>query len=342
MNHTEWYNDDVIMRWGVSMDNTLNYLREIFGTDLKTKYEKFYNTFPMYMMERYKFHFIKISTEDKTYVLVKPLKRQDININQLKKQIKQIYSYSESVPVFVFENLRLSQRNILVQNQIPFIQPDNQIYIPNVMINLSQKEIVAKEYAEEFSIATQVTYIYLLLNNIKETNAPRLAAEIPYSKITLNRALSELVSRKLLYTTGNATRKMYKPIDRDEMWKKGKEFLFNPVEKVFYTTYKLRHDGFFISGETALARLGTSLNVPNTLFYATTSERIKSIDKKEFINKYDLVTEEYLVIEQFKYNPGFLSTSHYIDIISLYAQLKNSDDERIQIALEELLEEKNL
>lgn len=324
------------------MDNTLNYLREIFGTDIKTKYEKSYNAFPMYMMERYKFHFIKIPVEDKTYVLVKPIKRQNININQLKKQIKQIYSYSESIPVFVFENLRLSQRNTLIQNQIPFIQPDNQIYIPNVMINLSQKEIVAKEYAEEFSIAAQVTYIYLLLNNIKETNAPRLATEIPYSKITLNRALSELVSRKLVYTTGNATRKMYKPIDRDEMWKKGKEFLFNPVEKVFYATYKLPHNGFFISGETALARLGTSLNVPNTFFYAATSERIKKIDKKEFINKYDIVTDKYLVIEQFKYNPSFLSTSHYIDIISLYAQLKNSDDERIQIALEELLEEMNL
>lgn len=324
------------------MDNTLKYLREIFGAGIKTEYEKFYNAFPMYMTERYKFHFIKISAEGMTYVLVKALKRQDININQLKKQMKQIYSCSEAVPVFVFENLRLSQRNILVHNQIPFIQPDNQIYIPNVMINLSQKEIAAKEYAEEFSIAAQVAYIYILLNNIKETNAPRLAAEIPYSKITLNRALSELVSRKLLYTTGNATRKMYKTIDRDEMWKKGKEFLFNPVEKVFYAAYNFNHDGCFISGETALARLGISLNVPNNFCYAATSEKIRSIDKKEFINKYDIATDEYLVIEQFKYNPGFLSTSHYIDIISLYAQLKNSDDERIQIALEELLKEENL
>jgi len=34
--------------------------------------------------------------------------------------------------------------------------------------------------------------------------------------------------------------------------------------------------------------------------------------------------------------------SRYIDIISLYAQLKDSDDERIQIALEELLEEEGL
>ena len=243
------------------------------------------------------------------------------------------------MPVFVFESLRLSQRNVLIRNQIPFIQPDNQIYIPNIMINLNQKEIVEREYAEKFSIAAQVVYIYLLLNDIKETNAPRLAMEIPYSKITLNRALSELVGRGLLYTEGNATRKIYKTIEKDELWKKGKKYLFNPVEKVFYANYDLNHRDLFISGETALSRLGQSLNDSIVKYFATTSEKIRTMNKDCFVNKYDIVSENYLVIEQFKYNPGFLSQSHYIDIISLYAQLKDSDDERIQIALDELLED---
>ena len=319
------------------MEKTLNYLQEIFGVNIRTEYGKFYNAFPMYMIERYKFHFLKLPTEDTSYVLVKPLKKQDININQIKNQIKQIYSHSKSVPIFVFESLRLSQRNTLVRNQIPFIQPDNQIYIPNIMINLSQKEIVAKEYAEEFSIAAQVTYIYLLLNDIKETNAPRLSMEIPYSKITLNRALAELVSRELLYTEGNATRKIYKTIEKDEMLEKGKKFLFNPVDKVFYANYDLDHRDLFISGETALSRLGTMLNDSTIVFFETTSEKIKSLDENCLVNKYDIVSDNYFVIEQFRYNPGFLSKTNYIDIISLYAQFKDSDDERIQIALEELL-----
>ncbi len=323
------------------MDNILKYLNEIFGS-VKTEYTKFYDAFPMYMMERYQFHFIRLPKNTQSYVLVKALKKQEININQLKKQIKQIYAYSESMPIFVFESLRLSQRNMLVQNQIPFVQPDNQIYIPSVMINLSQKEIIQKEYAEEFSIAAQVTYIYLMLNDITETNAPRLAMEIPYSKITLSRALAELVSRGLVSTEGNATRKLYKTIDKAVLWEQGKKYLFNPVEKVFYSKYNLDHRGMFISGETALARLGNSLNEPMVGYYAASSEKIKSMDVSCFINKYDIMTDEYLTIEQFKYNPRFLSTSHYIDIISLYAQLKDSDDERIQIALEELLEEELL
>lgn len=321
------------------MDKTLGYLHEIFGAGVKLEYHKFSNMMPMYMTERYKFYFIRLPFEDKSHVLVKPLTKQEININQMKKQIKQIFSYTESVPVFILDNLRLSQRNVLIKNQIPFIQPNHQIYIPRVMIHLSEREIFEKEYAEEFSIAAQVTFIYLMLNNIQETNAPRLALEIPYSKITLNRALSELVSRGLLYTVGNATRKMYRTFDKKEMWEKGKLFLFNPVEKVYYANYKLKNKGLFISGETALARLGTTLNEPMVGFFAATSEKIKNMDENCFIDKYDVVSDEYLVVEQFKYNPAFLSKSHYIDVISLYAQMKDNADERVQMALEELLEE---
>ncbi len=320
------------------MDNILQYLNKVFGKVI-TKYGKFYDAFPMYLMERYKFYFFKLPNNEQSYVLIKAIDKQDIHINQLKKQIKQIYGLSGSMPVFVFDSLRLSQRNLLVQNQIPFIQPDNQIYIPAIVINLCEKEIVLKEYSEEFSIAAQVTYIYLLLNHIKETNAPRLAAEIPYSKITFNRALAELVSRGLVYTEGNATRKIYKTIDKKEFWEKGKHFLFNPVEKVFYSNYAMNHSGMFLSGETALARLGSSLNESMIGFYATSAEKMKSINPELLINKYDIFTEDYFVIEQFKYNPAFLSRSHYIDVISLYAQFKDSDDERILIALDELLEE---
>lgn len=321
------------------MENTLNYLKEIFGVTIKIEYHKFYNAFPMYMTEKYNFHFIKFPNDENSYVLVKPKIKIELNIIQLKKQMKQIINYSKSTPIFIFDSLRLSQRTMLIQNQIPFIQPYNQIYIPKIIINVREREIVEKEYAEQFSIAAQVTYIYLLLNDIKETNAPRLAMEIPYSKITFNRALAELVSRGLIYTEGNATRKIYKIINKKEFWKKGKQYLFNPVEKTFYSNFSLSIQDLLYSGETALSNLETNLNEPNVKWFAASSEKIKNMNKKFFINKYEINTENYTVIEQFKYDPCILSTTKYIDIISLYAQFKDNEDERIQLALEELMEE---
>lgn len=321
------------------MEKTLDYLREVFGVTIKTEYAKFYNAFPMYITEKYNIHFVKLPNDENSYVLIKPKIKIELNIIQLKKQMKQIFNYSNSTPIFVFESLRLSQRTTLIQNQIPFIQPYNQIYIPKVIINLREREIVEKEYGDEFSIAAQVTYIYLLLNDIKETNAPRLAMEIPYSKITFNRALAELVSRGLIYTEGNSTRKVYKIIDKKELWKKGKQYLFNPVEKTYYSNSSILVEDLLYSGETALSNLETNLNEPNVKYLAASSEKIKNINKNLFVNRYEINRENYTVIEQFKYDPIFLSTTKYIDIISLYAQFKDNEDERIQIALEELLEE---
>ena len=93
------------------------------------------------------------------------------------------------------------------------------------------------------------------------------------------------------------------------------------------------------SGETALSNLETNLNEPNVKWFAASAEKIKNMNKKFFINKYEINTENYTVIEQFKYDPCILSTTKYIDIISLYAQFKDNEDERIQLALEELMEE---
>lgn len=324
------------------MEQTLNYLKQIFGKELSIENNKSCNVFPLYLTERYNCLFIRFPNDEKTYTLMKPIVKQEINIIQLKKQMQQIYKYSETIAVFVFEYLRISQRNSLIQNQIPFVQPDNQVYIPASMICLNKKEIIEKEYDEAFSIAAQVVYIYILLHFIKETNAPRLSEEIPYSKITLNRALAELVSRGLLYTEGKNTRKIYRTIDRKELWEKGKKYLFNPVQKVYYAKSFTHYQSLLLSNETALSRLGTILNPGMTCFYAASMEQIKQLDQNKFIEKYEIVTEDYSVIEQFKYNPRFLSKSNYIDIISLYAQLKDSDDERIQIALEELLEELSL
>lgn len=320
------------------MVETIKYLKGIFGETMKYNQETEFKL-PTYLKELFTFCIIDI--DQNQYILVKELKKQRLHLEQLKKQLRQINIYTKRIPVFVFDGLRLSQRNTFVQNHIPFIQPDYHIYLPNVMIHLSQKEKIEKVYHESFSIAAQVIYIYLLLNRVAETNAPRLSKEIPYSKITISRALAELVSRNLLYTEGNATRKIYKVKSYEELWEQGKQYLFQPVEKRFYVRIDKMNQDFLYSNETALSMMETSINEPQISYYASTSDLIKKIDKSWLLNPYDMIVEPYSIIEQFKYNPKYLSSSHHVDVISLYAQLKDHKDERIQLALDELMEENN-
>ena len=47
----------------------------------------------------------------------------------------------------------------------------------------------------------------------------------------------------------------------------------------------------------------------------------------------------YSIVEIFRYDPKLLTQGNYIDVISLYAQFKDDKDERVQIEIENLVNE---
>ena len=61
---------------------------------------------------------------------------------------------------------------------------------------------------------------------------------------------------------------------------------------------------------------------------------------REDLKKKNITTNNHFgenKIEIWRYSPFFLTKGHYVDKLSLYLSLKNNDDERIQIELENLI-----
>ena len=203
-------------------------------------------------------------------------------------------------------------------------------------MNLTEVETSIEAYGEQFSVAAQVVFIYLLLNEITETNAHQLSERLSYSVATINRALKELSHRKLLHTKGNGTRKLYTIPDCRVYWDNGKKFLFDPVKSRQYVTLEFPHFDFQMSNDLALSRL-SFLNGRNINYYAGSAQAVKTIDKQYLLNEYDVFDHNYCVVETFRYDPKLLSGSQYIDVISLYAQFNDHRDERVQIETESLV-----
>ena len=65
----------------------------------------------------------------------------------------------------------------------------------------------------------------------------------------------------------------------------------------------------------------------------------KTIDKEKILNEYDVFDHNYSIVEIFRYDPKLLTQGNYIDVISLYAQFKDDKDERVQIEIENLVNE---
>lgn len=317
------------------MELLTKYLRSMFGSAMILEEYHSYSNLPMYLMNQYQLLQLQIGTD--TFLLVKP-NEPKINITSLKKQLAQIIKYTSQRPVLVLENLRLTQRNALIQSGIAFIVPEKQLYIPQFIMNLTEVETTAEEYGKQFSVATQVVFIYLLLNRIKETNAHQLSETLSYSVATINRALKELCYRKLLHTVGNGTRKQYTIPSGKELWQRGKQYLFDPVKSRRYVMRGFGHHGYPMSNDLALSRL-SFLSGRNISYYAATAQTFKNIDKQYYLNEYDVFDHNYCVVEIFRYDPKLLANGNYIDVISLYSQFKDNPDERVQIEIESLVDE---
>ena len=318
------------------MKHLASYLRTIFGTQMMLEEYHTYGNLPMYLTDNYQL--CKLQVDADKYVLAKPKDAIKLNVNAIKKQLIQIQKYTSLPPVLVLENLRLSQRNALIQARVAFIVPEKQLYIPHFVMNLTETEASIEDYGEQFAVATQVVFSYLLLERIKETNAHQLSEQLTYSVAAINRALKELCYRKLLQTVGNGTRKQYIIPSGRQFWENGKQYLFDPVKSRRYVKLNFGHHGFPMSNDLALSRL-SFLNGRSISYYASSAQDFKTIDKEKILNEYDVFDHNYSIVEIFRYDPKLLARGNYIDVISLYAQFKDEKDERVQIEIESLVNE---
>jgi hypothetical protein len=149
------------------MENVKNYLKNIFGKEVAFVAEE--KEYDGYEVSRF-----QLNDNLKQFVLVNFENQLEIRTRKIKSIVVELQGELDAIPVLVFDELRLTQRNALVESRIAFVVPGSQIYIPYTVINLMEKEVEKKTYSDYFSVPAQVVYILILLNNIKETNARQL------------------------------------------------------------------------------------------------------------------------------------------------------------------------
>lgn len=104
----------------------------------------------------------------------------------------------------------------------------------------------------------------------------------------------------------------------------------SPIERILFTDTK--PEGSLMSGETALVHY-TMLAEPAT--------PIVAVDKTTAKENATLMNREYggIKVEVWKYSPALLSEDEWADRLSLYLSMKDSEDERIQMECDTLIEE---
>ncbi len=245
--------------------------------------------------------------------------------------------------IYFITKLPNYQYGRLIDNQIPFISQSGYVYIPQLFINLPPIKVtntLTPLKREMFSPAAQTIILrHLLFRDIHGKSLRRIASILKnYSPMSIGNAKEELEEKGLCSYEGASTRgRLEFNIEDENLWRMAKPFLKSPVQRIRYIRSEVDLSHLPFSGESALS-MQTLLGEPMLPTYAVGKTQIKSFLAAPGIKEVD---EEYanVIIEHWRYTPECLMKPNdaYVDKLSLYLSLCNSEDDRVIQELNKLI-----
>ena len=310
------------------------YLKENIDDYVTIKPLQDKNKFPVFLRNIYNFYEIRIL--DNLCILLEILDEAP-GIDAIEKHIKGIEELTNQHIVLYYKEITRYRRKSLIENRIPFIIEDGQIFLPFLGLDLKKAPQYVDEEVSAFSTSAQLAFLYFLFNKDAVINTAEFAQKMGFTTMTASRALNDLYNAKLItYRIGGKTgrSKEYRRISDPEYFKKGRAYIKTPVKRVVYV--KRAPEKTLIAGLDALAEL-SMMNPLGHQVRAISCDQLNEQDIKIIKNKDIVKDQKFVELEIWDYDPKLFTDKKHVDIMSLYASLKEEKDERIEQALEEVL-----
>lgn len=310
------------------------YLKENIDDHVTIKPLQDKNKFPVILRNNYNFYEIRIL--DNLCILLEILDEAP-GVDAIEKHIKRIEELTNQHIVLYYKQITRYRRKSLIENRIPFIIEDGQIFLPFLGLHLKKAPQYVDEEVSTFSTSAQLAFLYFLFNKDAVINTAEFAQKMGFTTMTASRALNDLYNAKLItYRIGGKTgrSKEYRRISDPEYFKKGRAYIKTPVKRVVYV--KRAPEKTLIAGLDALAEL-SMMNPLGHQVRAISCDQLNKQDIKIIKNKDIVKDQKFVELEIWDYDPKLFTDKKHVDIMSLYASLKEEKDERIEQALEEVL-----
>jgi hypothetical protein len=253
-------------------------------------------------------------------------------------QVRRVVA-DDTIVVFAAPFLSAHNRSRLVEHGIAFIVPDNQLYLPDLAVDLREHFRAQKPDRSETGLSpvAQAVLFYYLLHSPPALSPPALAHNLHVTRMSIGRAFDELITLELADDDrqGRERHIRFRQHGR-ELLNTARNQLRSPVRSIRYVIGMRPSPPLKLAGESALAQL-TDLNRPTLDSYAIAARSWKHLADDLHLVETDKNDGDF-IIEAWSYDPSGLATGPEVDPLSLYAQFKDHSDERVAGAAEQLLE----
>lgn len=321
------------------LDTLVKYVQQILGVDLHPVPWAGQNRLPFLLRDRYRFYRVQVLEND--CLLMVDVGSEEQSPAAIRKHIDSVWAHTQEAPlIYVRDRITPYNRKRLIEHKVPFVVPGNQMYLPMLGLDLREHFRKLRAAPPEFSPATQVVVLYWLLQGKDEPLTPAVMAQrLGYSRMSMTRAFDELENAGLgeFFTRGRERCVVF-PESKRELWLKAQAFLKNPV--------KWRHHVMTTHLPSLRVRAGLMALAHYTML-AEPTHTVFAMHLKEWntlLAQHDLQVvpphePQAAEIQVWSYDPVLFAENGFADRLSVYLSLKGSEDERVEAALTEMLEE---
>lgn len=324
------------------MKELVRYLQESFALklelhDLPRKYQE---VLPLYLKSSY--HFYEGQLLNRILIFAIPVEDIDTTPDQKQKQAQSLRAIFNAPVVFILNHLESWERKRLIERQVAFVQPGKQLFIPELLMDLSDVKSNYRPVSipnQQLSYPAQLAVLYHLeMKSIAHQPLQDIALQLGYSAMTISRIVKELEQHKLVNLEGTKQKEIvFAEADASKLWEIVKPLMSTPVREKWYTDENpTGNPGYMLSHDTALAGYST-LNEGKQPTYAVGKDLFRNLVVHQRITL-DPQFGKYR-IEVWHYNPMLLTNNKMVDPLSLYLSMQDETDERIQMALDEMIKE---
>lgn len=231
-------------------------------------------------------------------------------------------------------------RNRLVKRRVPFVVPGRQMFLPMLMVDLRER-FAPRARATQDALTGPgqlVVLSHLHGKEIEHVPLGDLAAALGYSAMTLSKVAEELVAHGLcdLVRRGR-TRRLRPTLPREQLWQQAQPLLQSPIKAKHWVRWADPPVEAWIAGATALSA-HTLLDDSDLPTYAMRTEDYRRALRKGELSERADADDASAGVERWRYSPAVLAEGNTVDRLSLCLSLRDSADERVQQALERMME----
>jgi DNA-binding MarR family transcriptional regulator len=262
-------------------------------------------------------------------------------LGEIRTRLDKVRSVASYLPIYVTDALASYERKRLIEQKVSFIVPGNQLYLPELGIDLREyfrHRVGSPE--SPLSPSAQAMLITALLRPRWESewHPAEVATSLGYTPMTLSRVVREIAAAGLAQADkAGRTHYLSMTYSAQKTWERASPLLRSPVRKILWVRAPIRVDPRLrLAGLSALSHY-SMLDDPRLPVYAVNRATWRDLNTK--VEELHEAMPGAQVWQLWSYGPALQLDSQTVDPLSLMLSLRDSADERIQSALDALQEQ---